>query len=188
MQDDSKTPATGGATELMATGEILRLFIINRMVDLGFMADIFVNFNLAYFDKAASLWVVKKPMIAKRYLKTWFVIDVVSILPFDSLGLVFESDSIQQLKILRIVRLLRLIKLLRVLRSSRVLARMQANSGPSPHALSLSLPQTLFRRGTLSLSHILGGWGSSVQQGTDPHRTPTSLASGRVHTDRSSAW
>ena len=52
LKDDSLTPATGGARELMKTQEILILFIVNRMVDLGFMADIFVNFNLAYFDAA----------------------------------------------------------------------------------------------------------------------------------------
>ena len=137
LDDMSENPATGSAAELMKVGEIQRLFIINRLVDLGFMADIFVNFNLAYFDEAASMWIVKKGLIGKRYLTTWFVIDVVSILPFDSLGLVIESDSIQQLKVLRIVRLLRLIKLLRVLRSSRVLARMQANSGWSNASFSL---------------------------------------------------
>ena len=137
LKDDGLTPATGGAKDLLGTGEIARLFIINRLVDLGFFCDVFVNFNLAYFDEEASMWIVKKRKIARRYLTSWFVIDIVSILPFDSLGLVIESDSIQQLKVLRIVRLLRLIKLLRVLRSSRVLARMQANSGWSNSSFTL---------------------------------------------------
>ena len=137
LKDDGITPATGSAKDLLGTGEIARLFIINRLVDLGFFCDVFVNFNLAYFDEEASMWIVKKRKIARRYLTSWFVIDIVSILPFDSLGLVIESDSIQQLKVLRIVRLLRLIKLLRVLRSSRVLARMQANSGWSNASFSL---------------------------------------------------
>ena len=45
------------------------------------------------------------------------MIDLVSILPFDSVGCVVNMSSISMLKIFRIVRLLRLLKLIRLLRA-----------------------------------------------------------------------
>ena len=74
-------------------------------------------------------YVVEHKLIAKNYLTGWFVIDFVSILPFDTLGMVMESDDISQLKIFRIVRLARLLKLLRVLRSSRIFKRWESRVG-----------------------------------------------------------
>ena len=74
-------------------------------------------------------YVVEHRLIAKNYLTGWFIIDFVSILPFDTLGMVMESEDISQLKIFRIVRLARLLKLLRVLRSSRIFKRWESRVG-----------------------------------------------------------
>ncbi len=43
----------------------------------------------------------------------------VSILPFDVLGIVFNSDGVSQMKAFRVVRLLRLLKLVRVFKASK---------------------------------------------------------------------
>jgi len=43
--------------------------------------DIFINFISAYFDKEDNLEVNKK-VIAKKYLKGWFALDFISVLPF----------------------------------------------------------------------------------------------------------
>merc|ERR1711959_637010 len=63
--------------------------------------------------------------IVKRYLTGWFIIDLLSILPFDTLGMVFDSDEIAKLKLVKVVRLLRLLKLMRVLRGSRLFKRIE---------------------------------------------------------------
>ena len=39
-------------------------------------------------------YVVEHRLIAKNYLTGWFIIDFVSILPFDTLGMVMQSDDI----------------------------------------------------------------------------------------------
>ncbi len=59
--------------------------------------------------------------------RTWFAIDLLSVLPFDILGLVYNSSTIASLKVFRMVRLLRLLKLLRILRASRIIKRWEAN-------------------------------------------------------------
>ena len=43
----------------------------------------------------------------------------VSVMPFDVIGLVVDSDTMTKFKILRTLRLLRLVKLVRVMKGSR---------------------------------------------------------------------
>lgn len=113
------------------------LFVINRFVDVGFIVDMFMQFRLGFVDPETFEIVYDTGRITKNYLTGWFTIDFVSIIPFDLLGLVLQSDDVSQLKVLRTVRLLRLIKLLRVLRSSRVFARIEHSLGLSHVVLSL---------------------------------------------------
>jgi len=68
-------------------------------------------------------------MIARRYLGSWFVIDVLSILPVEemiewSLN-TLDRSNLDFLKMVRMLRLLRLIKLMRILRASRILKRWE---------------------------------------------------------------
>ena len=107
------------------------LFVINRLVDFGFMCDMVLNFFLGFYDEAEARMIWNQKLIASRYLKGWFSIDLVSILPFDTVALAMNSKELSQLKILRVIRLLRLIKLMRIFRSSRVIKRIQSNSGLS---------------------------------------------------------
>ena len=69
------------------------LFVLNRFVDLCFLADLVMNFFLAYYDAEKRLWVCSHRLIARRYLTGWFVLDLVSILPFDTVTLVMGSAS-----------------------------------------------------------------------------------------------
>ena len=76
--------------------------------------------------------------IARRYLRTWFTIDLVSVASPASTSSQLEAtneegqglcgrldSSLGQLEILRVVRVLRLIKLARLLRASKLLQRWQ---------------------------------------------------------------
>ena len=107
------------------------LYVVNRFVDAGFVADMFVNFFLGYFDEEQATMIWSHKRIARKYLLGWFSIDLVSILPFDTLGLALNSPAFSDLKILRVIRLLRLIKLARIFKSSRIFKRIQAQSGLS---------------------------------------------------------
>jgi hypothetical protein len=66
-------------------------------------------------------------IIAKRYLKGWFLLDVLSVLPFDLLtiaapGAVADGPMAKSFKL---VRIMRLVKLARVLRASRIIQRWE---------------------------------------------------------------
>jgi potassium voltage-gated channel Eag-related subfamily H protein 7 len=72
-----------------------------------------------------------------QYIKTWFPVDFVSILPFDIIGLNIDSDSMTQARLIRLIRLLRLLKLLRLLRGVRILERWQDEIGVTYAARNL---------------------------------------------------
>jgi potassium voltage-gated channel Eag-related subfamily H protein 7 len=52
-------------------------------------------------------------------LKTWFFIDLISIIPFDLISFISESEAVKQAKTVKLIRLLKLLKLVRLCRSTR---------------------------------------------------------------------
>merc|ERR1719316_528812 len=103
------------------------LFVVNRIIDVIFVKDMIMNFfvKLTVRTKTSTLWLRDQKKIVKHYLKGWFVIDFISILPFDIIGFVYDDPAIQKMKVIRIIRILRLLKIARVLRASRIVKRWQ---------------------------------------------------------------
>jgi potassium voltage-gated channel Eag-related subfamily H protein 7 len=105
------------------------LFVFNRFVDVIFTLDLVRTFFTPFFNHKYQEWVTAPGAISKRYLTGWFTIDFVSILPFDTVGVVAESDAVSQLKAARVVRLFRLLKLLRLVRGMRLIQKWQDQIG-----------------------------------------------------------
>ena len=57
------------------------IFIINRFIDILFLSDILIIFNLAYQEESGA-FVYEHRRIAENYLRGFFVIDLFSVLPF----------------------------------------------------------------------------------------------------------
>ena len=72
-----------------------------------------------------SRWITDRLGIAKHYLRTWFAIDVASIVVsiIDIQSLDDESSTPSNLRAVRVLRALRLIKLIRLVRASRMFKR-----------------------------------------------------------------
>lgn len=60
------------------------------------------------------LWVQRPWALARMYLRSWFLVDLLSIIPFDALALVADSDDAAGLRAARVLRLLRLLRLTKV--------------------------------------------------------------------------
>merc|ERR1719163_1516462 len=72
------------------------------------------------------------------YLRFWFWIDLVSILPFDMFSLLDPaSPLVKSLKSVRIIRLLRLLKLVRIVKASRMMEQWQNHMSISFAKLNL---------------------------------------------------
>lgn len=112
-------------------------FIWEVCVDIYFWADIVINFRTAHYDdNLDNTLVVDQRSICKRYLTSWFAIDLLSCVPVTYIELAATRgasaqysdsmpDSGSQLKLFKVLRLLRLAKLLRLARIRRVLQRLE---------------------------------------------------------------
>ena len=97
--------------------EPLEWKIINFSIDALFLIDIFVIFNSAFYDDEFII-VEDRKQIARKYLGSWFIIDLVAIIPFDLLISQDENfqDIIRFAKIGKISKLIKMTRLLRILK------------------------------------------------------------------------
>ena len=68
------------------------LFFINQVINVIFMVDICLQFFLPIPDHQGEL-IRDRKLIAMRYLKSWFVLDVVSVLPLDIYVVTLDEES-----------------------------------------------------------------------------------------------
>ena len=55
---------------------------VTTIIDLCFLVDIFIIFNSAVYDDNFNI-IEDRKEIAGNYLSSWFIIDLMSIIPFD---------------------------------------------------------------------------------------------------------
>lgn len=141
------------------------LFIINRVIDLTFILDMGLQFVLMYRNAGGedaddeggeTAWEMSLRRIVMRYIRGWFVIDVLSILPsaFDVIPVVNGDGQTKEegsagsspLRIMRVVRAARLVKLVRLMRASRVMKRLE---------IRISLPYSTITIFTLTAQIML---------------------------------
>ncbi len=94
--------------------------VIELLVDSLFLVDIILSFFAAYFDDFDVL-VDKRSKIICGYLKFWFIVDFVSILP---ISLILDNTSPQMndlARVARLSRLYKLIKMVKLLKMTRLL-------------------------------------------------------------------
>lgn len=82
-----------------------------------FFIDILVIFNSAYYNDDSEI-IDDRKAIAKAYARGWFVVDVLAIIPFDSI--INANDYNQLARVARVGRLYKLVKLTRLLRMLKV--------------------------------------------------------------------
>jgi potassium voltage-gated channel Eag-related subfamily H member 8 len=112
----------------LAFGELnndpIEWIIINYTIDTCFLIDIFIIFNSAFYD-SEFIVVEDRKIIAKEYLRSWFIIDLLAIIPFD---LLISTQDQNYGDIARIVRLGRISKLIKMTRLLRILKIVKERS------------------------------------------------------------
>eukprot|EP00937_MAST-01D_sp_MAST-1D-sp2_P006798 g6798.t1 len=116
------------------------LFVFNRLVDFVFVTDMVRSFFTSYQQstKKGSGWVRDQRKIARHYLRTWFTVDLVSVLPFDIVAYALGDSELGRLKAMRVFRLLRLLKLVRIIRANRIFKRWETSMSIQYSVLSLA--------------------------------------------------
>ncbi len=97
------------------------------IIDFFFFIDFFIGFFTAYFDFDEQL-ITNNKLILKHYLKSWFIINFISGIPFNSTLTIIDyykkrntlvySNTYNLWKILNLFRLLRLLKLFKTFKNN----------------------------------------------------------------------
>ncbi|XP_024084672.1 potassium voltage-gated channel protein eag isoform X2 [Cimex lectularius] len=98
------------------TSEDVSLLVVDSIVDVIFFIDIVLNFHTTFVGPGGE--VVSDPKVIRmNYLRSWFVIDLLSCLPYDVFNAFdHDEDGIGSLfSALKVVRLLRLGRVVRKL-------------------------------------------------------------------------
>lgn len=120
---------------------ITGMVIVNLLIDLCFFIDMrgfpespvsiasfrvshrlharrhrLLQLNTSYFDSVLGEWILSRTRILYRYARTWFLIDLMSIMPLECIA---NTDS--TFEYMRLVRAMRFFKLLKVIKSPRIL-------------------------------------------------------------------
>lgn len=84
---------------------------LNIAQDFFFMVDIVINFFSASYNEKGVL-ISSRSDIAKRYLKSQFIVDFFGSIPFAVISLAFQgSQNLQNVKYLSLVKITRMLRL-----------------------------------------------------------------------------
>ena len=104
------------------------LTLLETFVDIFFAFDIFIAFFTSYIDTVNGEMIRQPKLIAKHYMTSGFMPDLISTTPLFLKPLVLantEPDTDIQKTLLSFVKVFRLLKLLRVRRLSRLITNLQ---------------------------------------------------------------
>eukprot|EP01083_Nonionella_stella_P131742 400458_1 len=88
------------------------------VIDIIFLTDIVLTFRTATFDEYDELKLETDPkIIAKNYVLSWFVIDLLSSIPFEVLS--WDEEYTTFFKFLRTLKLLRLVRLIKLVNDEK---------------------------------------------------------------------
>lgn len=90
--------------------------IVDTLMDSLFCVDIGINFFTVYTNQFED-YVTDRRKIAYKYLKGWFIFDVISVLPINYF--VSEGEGVNDLaRMARLTKLYKMIKIFRIVKQS----------------------------------------------------------------------
>ncbi len=105
---------------------------IGHFIDFLFFLDILANFNSAYYTELNEIEDDRK-IIAFSYIKSWFFIDILAVLPFELIANLTASDNNENMleddgpdnynqfvRITRVSKLYKLVKITRIIRLIKI--------------------------------------------------------------------
>ena len=95
------------------------------ITDTIFLIDIILTFLTTINDTEKIYEITDKKKIAKQYLKGWFLIDFLSILPIDIMLMVNNEANM----LVRFARIGKLYKLIRMIRLAKVFKLLKSRNG-----------------------------------------------------------
>ncbi|CAI2381160.1 unnamed protein product [Moneuplotes crassus] len=100
--------------------------LLDTVIDLFFLADIIINFFTVYTNRSED-FVVSRKLIALNYLRGWFIIDFIAIIPVNYFY--DPKQGVNDLaRLARLVRLYKLVKLFRIVKQGGKIKKYAADA------------------------------------------------------------
>jgi hypothetical protein len=104
-----------------------RLNILDTIMNIFFLIDMILLFFTAYINDDLDIVDTKKE-IALEYLKSWFPIDLISVIPFDLIITYGQFTRIARIsRISKISKIIRMTKMVRLLKIGKVRTKLFKN-------------------------------------------------------------
>ncbi len=127
----------------------------NIIIDLIFLADIVLTFVTSF--RHQQVLIIEPRQIALKYLKGWFLVDLVATFPVYLLNPTTEDTTSTNInKLSRLVRLPRIFKFARFIRLIKVLRVLRLNDYWTMLQNTLNVDQSVMRLGKFFFWTILG--------------------------------
>lgn len=96
-------------------------------MDISFLADVILTFFTSYTKEAVTgdIEVFESKQIAMHYIKSWFIFDLLSILPIDYMIVQSEVNLNSLLRFARFAKIYKIIRLFRMAKVFRLLKKNQ---------------------------------------------------------------
>eukprot|EP00931_Biecheleriopsis_adriatica_P082731 TRINITY_DN5617_c0_g3_i1.p1 TRINITY_DN5617_c0_g3~~TRINITY_DN5617_c0_g3_i1.p1 ORF type:complete len:660 (+),score=105.48 TRINITY_DN5617_c0_g3_i1:177-1982(+) len=135
---------------MMSEDALANLRIIDYTVDCIFILDMIVNFRTGYISQNNAI-ILEWRLVALHYLRTWFLCDLVSILPFDAMtGGVGVLTGMRMLKILKLIKLTKSVHV-----ANRLAAHAMDHFVFLEELIQLQWVRFVYRRGNVFLFMVL---------------------------------
>ncbi|CAE7222344.1 unc-103 [Symbiodinium necroappetens] len=118
------TPLQVGLFEM----QVDLLLAVSLCIDVIFLADMILQFFTMYPKRTARgvQWEHSLGKISRHYMKTWFALDFITLIPWDVISLIIPgANNLKEFKGIKIMRALRLLKLMRIFRTSKVIHKLE---------------------------------------------------------------
>jgi len=96
------------------------LIVISYFTDVLYFLDVIFNFFTVDFDKNDEM-IIDQKLIARNYLKGWFVPDILTTFPFEIFVPRKRATMPKLLRILKLSKIRKLLKMFRIVRVSKIL-------------------------------------------------------------------
>jgi hypothetical protein len=129
--------------------------VFETFMDVMFLTDICLNFITGWDNQ--GLIVREFSVIAKQYLRTWFLADFAGSFPFDKVISAFvdaDQKSLASTNMLRGLRLIRMLKLIRAIKFMNKLEKLKQKEGFEAFGAMISLFSSIFI--LFFIAHVLG--------------------------------
>ena len=103
-------------------------FTFDTIKDVFFMIDVVLNFKTAYIDDGTLI--TDSALISKKYLKRWFLIDLLTSLPISLIVEVVVDDestgsTVSALRLSRFLRFARIARIFKAVKLKRLFVKME---------------------------------------------------------------